>query len=628
MSDASWSDVVLLLRCDAAGSPQDYSSVGYATSGPPDTVDTANKKYGPASYFFSGDDSMTVTTDGSHPISNFYQGNFTGYTVECWFMLSGAGTGGLKTLAHLFGAYLAYTGADDKISVTVGGTTVTSVALGLTSSTWYHVAWVKNGTGTKVFINGSAIIDTTGLVYPTTTDGSFVSFGARYSAGSPTGFLVGNLDEIRLTKSARYTTDFAPPTGGFPANFVATGIAPGTTFGSPNELNAAVSDPEYSNVRLLLHCDGANTSTSFPDASTQIYTVTANGDAQVSTAQSVFGGASAVFDGTGDYLVAGVNTDWSWMHQANAKWTIEARTKITNFTARRTLFNTSSSGGSSAGIWLRVDTDRTIKLDIFRAVFTTFVVTGSFSTLYPNDSNWHALAVQWDYTLGSANATLFIDGVASGTLNRGNTATTDPAYEALRIGGFTTTGEMLGYMDEIRITKDVVRYSGNYTPSTAQFPGTPPRPVVGIAPTTALGSPVALKQQFGQPIGATPSTALGTPFAIYNQAQTPTGIAPATAFGTPLAVHARFLNVTGIAATTALGAPSRSNRCAATGIASTTTVSPAYFRFNQVLQATSVESSVKVRTKIAFKYTKPLNVRRFRPPAIRSTVQFGTPSAV
>ena len=38
--------------------------------------------------------------------------------------------------------------------------------------------------------------------------------------------------------------------------------------------------------------------------------VTANGDTKISTAQSKFGGASGLFDGTGDYLSVPDNDDW------------------------------------------------------------------------------------------------------------------------------------------------------------------------------------------------------------------------------------------------------------------------------------------------------------------------------
>ena len=60
-------------------------------------------------------------------------------------------------------------------------------------------------------------------------------------------------------------------------------------------------DPYYSAVSLLLPMDGTNGSTTFTDSSLNGLTVTAVGNAQISTTQSKYGGASGYFDGTGDY---------------------------------------------------------------------------------------------------------------------------------------------------------------------------------------------------------------------------------------------------------------------------------------------------------------------------------------
>jgi hypothetical protein len=46
------------------------------------------------------------------------------------------------------------------------------------------------------------------------------------------------------------------------------------------------------NVSFLLHMDGTNGSTTFTDSGPNGLTVGAYGNAQISTAQSVFGGAS------------------------------------------------------------------------------------------------------------------------------------------------------------------------------------------------------------------------------------------------------------------------------------------------------------------------------------------------
>ena len=57
----------------------------------------------------------------------------------------------------------------------------------------------------------------------------------------------------------------------------------------------------------LLHFDGGNDSTIFTDDTGKTWS--AFGNAKISTAQSVFGGASALFDGAGDYLSLATSAD-------------------------------------------------------------------------------------------------------------------------------------------------------------------------------------------------------------------------------------------------------------------------------------------------------------------------------
>ena len=67
-------------------------------------------------------------------------------------------------------------------------------------------------------------------------------------------------------------------------------VFPTTLFGTEE---AGGGDPYFANVSLLLHCDGSDASTTFTDSSSNGHTVTASNDAQIDTAQSKFGGASA-----------------------------------------------------------------------------------------------------------------------------------------------------------------------------------------------------------------------------------------------------------------------------------------------------------------------------------------------
>src|ERR1035437_572304 len=64
-------------------------------------------------------------------------------------------------------------------------------------------------------------------------------------------------------------------------------------------------DTSFSNVTLLLHGDGTNGSTAFTDSSSLGQTVTGNGSAQISTAQSKWSGASIYFNGSSYLSVTG-----------------------------------------------------------------------------------------------------------------------------------------------------------------------------------------------------------------------------------------------------------------------------------------------------------------------------------
>ena len=69
-------------------------------------------------------------------------------------------------------------------------------------------------------------------------------------------------------------------------------------------------DVYFPQTKLLLPFDGANAATTTSDLSNRNGTVSFNGNASLSTAQSKFGGSSMYFDGTGDYLRV-IDTYWN-----------------------------------------------------------------------------------------------------------------------------------------------------------------------------------------------------------------------------------------------------------------------------------------------------------------------------
>lgn len=82
--------------------------------------------------------------------------------------------------------------------------------------TWYHIAWVRQGTSQTFYVNGTSI--GTNTLFPTTAPNASSDFrwgtdGEAYQAFS------GDMDEMRITKGvARYTSNFTAPTEPYPTS--------------------------------------------------------------------------------------------------------------------------------------------------------------------------------------------------------------------------------------------------------------------------------------------------------------------------------------------------------------------------------------------------------------------------
>ena len=93
------------------------------------------------------------------------------------------------------------------------------------------------------------------------------------------------------------------------------------------EADIVIVPPDTSQT-LLLHADGTDASTTVTDSSLNAATMTPAGNAQIDTAQSVFGGASLLFDGTGDYVDTPVHARYdigAISSASNHTWRFRAR---------------------------------------------------------------------------------------------------------------------------------------------------------------------------------------------------------------------------------------------------------------------------------------------------------------
>lgn len=215
-----------------------------------------------------------------------------------------------------------------------------------------------------------------------------------------------------------------------------------------------MSDPNFSSVSLLLHCDGADGSTTFTDTSGTPKTVTAGGNAQIDTAQSKWGGASALFDGSGDYLSATASADFGF---GTAAWTIEGWVRPAASTLAA-LFDTRETGQTGADRFIigLEATTRTLFLQDGASI------RGNTGTA-PGTGAWSHIAVSYDGTT--------LRGFVGGALVWSATVSLNFAASVpLRIGAtHTGTAGFNGHLDDIRVTKGVCRYTAAFSPATAAF---------------------------------------------------------------------------------------------------------------------------------------------------------------
>jgi hypothetical protein len=206
-------------------------------------------------------------------------------------------------------------------------------------------------------------------------------------------------------------------------------------------------DPYFANVQLLLHMDGTSGSTSFPDNSPAARTVTVVGLTQVDTSVVKFGTGSLFSTGVTGYLstsniVASITTPWTvelWVYpprDTNVRW------------------NTSVASQFTLG--LRDSVGARLLLSPTSAAT---LATTNYGLIPAN--TWGFVTVVNDPVVGLMQ--LYVDGVLVGS--QGN----KPMVNMARVYA-AGTGGLSGYVDDVRFTVGVARYSGNFTPPTAPFP--------------------------------------------------------------------------------------------------------------------------------------------------------------
>jgi hypothetical protein len=216
--------------------------------------------------------------------------------------------------------------------------------------------------------------------------------------------------------------------------------------------NSENPDPYINNNSLLLHMNGTNGSTTFTDSTINNFTVSPFGTAQITTTIKKFGTGSVYFDGS-SYLELPLNSAFNF---STGDFTIEFWAYPTR-TGSHTCIT--RWGGGTNIYFLAIDT--TSGVVVYIAGGGPYITGGTIQT-----NQWYHIAL----TRQGSNLKAFLNGSQVGSTYNIGAASLVGNSSNLRIGrDFIDNTPFQGYMDEVRITKGVARYTSDFDISNFEF---------------------------------------------------------------------------------------------------------------------------------------------------------------
>lgn len=218
------------------------------------------------------------------------------------------------------------------------------------------------------------------------------------------------------------------------------------------------TDPNFSSVKLLMGFEGTDASTTLTDESSSAHAMTANGNAQIDTAQFKFGSSSLLLDGTGDYAKTPDHADFTL---GSGDYTVELWVRWNSVGDSFLCGNWGGSRGSTAFIFymesgkLWFDTPGLTNGQVLTSVLTTN-------------------ANQWYHIVGERSGSIiriYRDG-AQLVKQTSVSGTAIDSSSQFTVGGGGNGSDLNGWIDEFRYTKGVARYDSDsgYTVPSAAFP--------------------------------------------------------------------------------------------------------------------------------------------------------------
>lgn len=232
--------------------------------------------------------------------------------------------------------------------------------------------------------------------------------------------------------------------------------------------DAADGDAHFPKVEALLPFDGTNGATSTTDLSDRGNTVTFGGDAEISTAQSKFGGSSLSLDGNGDY----VDLPQATNQLVSEDFTIEFWFRINSGAGSETIGLFGSYYTTPSGKGMIMASSATYNQVYFQwhygaSDWAYLNQTQGTRTALSNNT-WYHVAV----TRSGSTWRLFLNGTQEDSVTQSSYIT--DSGSTTRLGNYgpsaTASDGLNGYIEDFRITRGVARYTSNFTAPTSAHP--------------------------------------------------------------------------------------------------------------------------------------------------------------
>jgi len=420
-------------------------------------ISTAQSKFGGSSALFDGTrDSIFVASNvgpSGVPIA-LGTGQFT---IECWVRFNTlAGTnqfsGGIIHSLNYWTLYVYnnkfYFGRPGVANDLIQSTSIVT-------NTWYHVAVTRNSSNTiNLWVDGVSRASASNFTSNFLADLQFIGF-----THSVYTVMNGYIDELRISKTARYTAGFTPSASAFTSDANTLLLC---HFDGSNGSKSIVDDARPANTKTCVAVGNvaiSDAQSKFTSSPRTAKTITASGNAQVSTAQSKFGGASALFDGNGDLISTVTSSDFSF---GTGDFTIElwvyaTASPATGWTPIITL------GSSGGGKEIRIGQNMAGSGYGFLMPNATNTSDLSYAVGTLSLNSWQHLALVRD----GSNLKLYNNGTQVQSQGCGFNFT-DTGGIKIAYGVYSGDGYYTGYVDEVRVSNKA-RYTTNFTAPTAAF---------------------------------------------------------------------------------------------------------------------------------------------------------------